>query len=143
MTESEQTRQLIKEIRNLLPKAVVTKHTDSMTGGLPDFSVTYSGSTVWVEAKALALNQRSLVSANKDRGNWGVRVVPKRDVPARQWENLRRMGNGYLLFYADGRAALTHVSGFRLDINEMILKLNNIKIVARMIAAMVKKKEEE
>lgn len=44
------TSRLVAELRKI-PGAVVFKHADSMTPGIPDVSVTLLGSTTWLEVK--------------------------------------------------------------------------------------------
>lgn len=51
MIESKLTKALLKEIRARMPYAVVFKHTEQVTSGVPDISVTYRGRTMWVEVK--------------------------------------------------------------------------------------------
>lgn len=50
-TEASQTRAFLKRLRERYPAAVVFKHNDLRTGGIPDASVTFSGATVWIEFK--------------------------------------------------------------------------------------------
>jgi hypothetical protein len=58
MTESQFTQRLLKALRHRLPQAVILKHMNPLTAGVPDFSVTrdygkYEGGvrTYWVEVK--------------------------------------------------------------------------------------------
>lgn len=51
MTESQFTCKLLKLLRQAMPDAVVLKHNDAMTSGIPDFSVSLAGRTLWVEVK--------------------------------------------------------------------------------------------
>ena len=51
MTESQITSRLLKQLRDDLTGAVVFKHNDRITSGIPDFSVTCSNRTSWWECK--------------------------------------------------------------------------------------------
>lgn len=51
MRESKFTGELLKALRAMMPDAVVLKHTDLFTGGIPDFSVTIDRKTTWFEVK--------------------------------------------------------------------------------------------
>lgn len=51
MTEASLTSALVKLAREQLRGAVVLKHADSFTYGIPDLSVTWHGKTTWWEVK--------------------------------------------------------------------------------------------
>lgn len=51
MTEKTLTNALLKTLRKELPEAVIFKHADQVTAGIPDISVTYEGITIWFELK--------------------------------------------------------------------------------------------
>lgn len=51
MTEKDLKDALVGTIRNKIPAAVVLRHEDKNTAGIPDISVTYFGKTVWLEVK--------------------------------------------------------------------------------------------
>jgi len=51
VTEATLTRALVKVLRAGLPGAVVIKHADRFTAGVPDLSVTWGGRTTWLEVK--------------------------------------------------------------------------------------------
>lgn len=51
ITESSLTRQLIAVIEQQMSGAVVLKHADRYTSGIPDMSVTWRGVTTWWECK--------------------------------------------------------------------------------------------
>jgi hypothetical protein len=56
MTESQFTQRLLRALRQALPDAVVIKHINPMTAGVPDFSVTRYDSdnhTTWCEVKLI------------------------------------------------------------------------------------------
>lgn len=49
--ESHISRTLVRRLRIALPNAVVFKHNDASTAGIPDISVTYKRRTLWLEVK--------------------------------------------------------------------------------------------
>lgn len=49
--ERQYVRELIKVLAADLEGAVVLKHSDQVTSGIPDVSVTWSGLTFWIEVK--------------------------------------------------------------------------------------------
>lgn len=51
MNEKELKDALVKQIRASLPAALVFRHEDQNTAGIPDISVTYKGLTQWLEVK--------------------------------------------------------------------------------------------
>jgi len=51
MLEGEFTRRLKPEIEKRMKQAVVWKHSDRFTRGIPDLSVTWGSSTLWIEVK--------------------------------------------------------------------------------------------
>lgn len=51
MTEGQLTRELIKVIERTMLSAVVLKHAERFTSGIPDMSVTWHGVTSWWECK--------------------------------------------------------------------------------------------
>lgn len=51
MTEAKFTKRLITEIKKEMPGAVVFKHADKFTVGVPDMSVSWGGVTTWWEIK--------------------------------------------------------------------------------------------
>lgn len=53
MTESQVVRRLVTRLKALLPGAVIFKHADSVTAGIPDVSVTCNGRAMWLEVKYL------------------------------------------------------------------------------------------
>lgn len=54
---------LVKAIRAQLPGAVVYRHEDTFTAGIPDVSVTWEGVTSWWEVKAEPLGRTSTPTA--------------------------------------------------------------------------------
>lgn len=57
MTESQFQSKLRRALQARLPKAVIWKHNDRFTAGIPDLSVTHEGRTTWLELK---VNQRAV-----------------------------------------------------------------------------------
>jgi hypothetical protein len=53
MTESQMTRKLIASLKRMHPQAVIIKHSDRFTSGVPDLSITKDGVTTWIECKKL------------------------------------------------------------------------------------------
>lgn len=52
MTEAPLKAALVRELRKTLPRAaVVFRHEDRITAGIPDISVTWNGRTTWLEIK--------------------------------------------------------------------------------------------
>ena len=53
MKESDCKAALVKVLRGNLPAqdSRVYRHEDSWTGGIPDFSISFAGRTLWVEVK--------------------------------------------------------------------------------------------
>ncbi len=49
--ERRYIRELVKVLATDLEDAVVLKHADQVTSGIPDLSVTWSGLTFWIEVK--------------------------------------------------------------------------------------------
>lgn len=51
ITEHTLVAKLIKTLREALPEAVIIKHNDQLTAGIPDISITWNGKTSWWEIK--------------------------------------------------------------------------------------------
>jgi hypothetical protein len=51
MDESYLKSAVCKKLKATLPGAVVFRHEDKFTGGIPDISVTWNDHTCWVEVK--------------------------------------------------------------------------------------------
>lgn len=51
MNEGKFTAKLLKHLRQAMPEAVIFKHADKYTAGIPDFSITLDGITTWWEVK--------------------------------------------------------------------------------------------
>jgi len=139
VTESEYTRKLVKKLRRRLPKSVIFKFNDRLTGGIPDLSVTLNGLTTWLEAKHL---KDQYVSSNQLYGMI-VEVKPARDVPRLQWENLWRLRRGYLIVYTSYGHAVTQVRGSRESVLVMRLQLSSTGQIVDQIAEIVKTQLKE
>jgi len=63
MNEATCKAALCKLLRATLPGAVVYRHEDQFTAGIPDISVTWRGRTVWVEVKLDRPGRRAVVTA--------------------------------------------------------------------------------
>ena len=82
MKENILTQQLIIKLRRDLGTAVVIKHSDKITSGIPDMSVTHLGRTIWFEIKKI--------------DNW-----PPSQIQDRMMRSLYRESNGlahYVIF---------------------------------------------
>lgn len=51
MNEATLKRKLVDALKEAMPGAVIFRHEDRFTAGIPDLSVTYADRTVWVEVK--------------------------------------------------------------------------------------------
>lgn len=51
MTEAALTRKFLKRWAERYPMAVIFKHNDRTTSGIPDATITLEGSTLWLECK--------------------------------------------------------------------------------------------
>jgi hypothetical protein len=51
MNESKLQEQLIHALRSGLPGSIVIKHTEKITYGVPDLSISWLGKTSWLEIK--------------------------------------------------------------------------------------------
>ena len=51
MTESQKTNAFLKKVQAMLPDAVIFKHNDRITAGIPDASISRKGTTMWIEFK--------------------------------------------------------------------------------------------
>ena len=58
--EAQLTRELILTIKKTLPGSIVFKHSDRITFGIPDVSVTWMGTTTWIEVKRGRLSGRKI-----------------------------------------------------------------------------------
>lgn len=67
MTESDFQRKLRRALQARLPKAVIWKHNDRFTAGIPDISVTHEGRTTWLELKVGANDLTPLQRIMLDR----------------------------------------------------------------------------
>ena len=59
MNEATLKRNLVKSIKSTMPGAVVFRHEDQFTAGIPDISVTWAGITTWWEVKYSPIGRSS------------------------------------------------------------------------------------
>lgn len=57
MTETQFTSKLVKELRRRLPGAMIFKHADGYSAGIPDISISFESKTTWWEAKMITNKQ--------------------------------------------------------------------------------------
>jgi hypothetical protein len=58
MNEASVLSPFMKKLRKRMPGAVIVKHRDSSMIGLPDFSITFRGHVIWLEAKLYNMPKR-------------------------------------------------------------------------------------
>lgn len=90
LNEAEVSQRIRKALVEAFPGIVVFKHNDHVTGGVPDFSVTWSGRTIWIEVKYIT---RGLISNGLQR---------------RTMERLSRHGHAYYVIY-DATMDVTYI----------------------------------
>jgi hypothetical protein len=83
VNEATLKRRLVKELEREMRGAVVIRHEDHFTGGIPDLSVTWEGTTTWIEVKY-------------DRPGARAKVTP---LQKRMLRRLSRHGSAVLLTY--------------------------------------------
>jgi len=132
--ENPHNRELVRLLREALPRGVTYKHNDMSTKGIPDISVTYRARTIWIEGK---------FEDDTARIDGGCLTISPTNIDGLQWETLRKMGNGYLCIYTNCGVALTHVNGFRRSVGLLRLRLRSTNAVVKQIVNIVKKGEEE
>ena len=97
MTEATRTRELLKVLERKLPGAFIIKHADRFRSGVPDASITWGGTTSWLEVKYV---RRQL-----------QRTLPKSQFPADQFvtmDCLAAAGRAIYLIYFGRRLTLWH-----------------------------------
>lgn len=67
MHESRYSGGMVNHLREHLGGAVVLKHSDQLTGGIPDSSVSWCGQTFWLEVKREGNEARGLQSVTLRR----------------------------------------------------------------------------
>jgi hypothetical protein len=87
MDESYLKRAVCEKVKKLLPGAVIFRHEDKFTGGIPDISITWAGRTCWVEVKYDRPKSRAMVTGQQ-------KLTLKR---------LRRHGRALLLTYTEDK----------------------------------------
>jgi hypothetical protein len=102
MTEATLTRELLRVLERKLSGAVVIKHADRFQIGVPDASVTWGGTTSWLEVKYVRRDFRESGHA--------TRLFP-RQFPTAQlvtMEQLAAAGSAVYLIYFGRRLLLWH-----------------------------------
>ena len=89
MTEATLTRELLGVLERKLSGAVVIKHADRFTIGIPDASVTWAGTTSWLEVKLVRRRPRA--------------TLPKSQFPTAQLVTMDRLAGAgralYLIYF--------------------------------------------
>lgn len=67
LTEGSLTRDLMKTIEQVMLSAVVLKHADRFTSGIPDLTVTWRGVTSWWECKHTPFKRKGLQTLTAQR----------------------------------------------------------------------------
>ena len=84
LSESTFTQRLLRSMRIRMPFAVVLKHNDAVTGGIPDFSVPLNGKTSWFEVKLMSnrlmFRPLQLAMLQRMRGDYVI------------WDTVKRQG---------------------------------------------------
>lgn len=75
MTESKFTSKLLKELRLRLPGAVIFKHNDIGTAGIPDISITNERRTIWLEIKDSENKKKDRLQTETLRRLGGFRIT--------------------------------------------------------------------
>lgn len=89
MDEAYLKRRLVETIRKEMPGAVVYRHEDTFTAGIPDISVTWRGSTTWIEVKFQRRGRKADLTALQSQAidrfraagaaAWVVRYIETKD----------------------------------------------------------------
>lgn len=116
MTEATLTRELLKVLERKLPGAVVIKHADRFTAGIPDASLTWAGTTSWLEVKYV---RRNLLRTGD------VCLAPlRRQFPTIQlimMERLAAAGSAVYLVYFDRLLTLWHPAAVGASVRQQLL----------------------
>lgn len=65
MNEAQVVRRLVAALKVRLPGAVIFKHADMVTAGIPDISVTWRGKVDWLEVKYLKAGETIFTARRK------------------------------------------------------------------------------
>jgi hypothetical protein len=85
MTESQFTQRLLKALRRRMPQAVILKHMNPLTAGVPDFSVTR--------------DEQNRFAGLQNHTTWcEVKLSSGNLFPTLQFETARRMDAWYIIY---------------------------------------------
>jgi hypothetical protein len=83
MNEAKVVRDVLTNLKRLLPGAVCFKHNDLSTAGIPDISINFRGRTTWIEVKLSRSEEgRSRFLRHFDRLQLASCILLERQVPA-------------------------------------------------------------
>ena len=117
MTEATLTRELLKVLKRKLPGAVIIKHADRFSIGIPDASITWAGTTSWLEVKYVRQGFRE--------SGRTTRLSPHQ-FPTAQFvtmDQLAAAGHAIYLVYFDRRLTLWHPRAVLGSIRDGVLVL--------------------
>jgi len=86
MNEKTLCAALVRTIRQEMSSAVVFKHADRVTSGVPDISVTWGGRTVWLEVKYVKA---------------GKKISDEQGIQRRTLDQLSRNGRCFYVIYRE------------------------------------------
>ena len=112
MTEATLTRELLRVLERKLSGAVVIKHADRFTVGIPDASVTWAGTTSWLEVKLIRRRRRA--------------TLPRSQFPMIQLLTMDRLaaaGSALYLIYFGRRLTLWHPRAVLGSVRDGVLVL--------------------
>jgi hypothetical protein len=104
MTEATLTRELLKVLERKLSGAFIIKHADRFRSGVPDASITWGGTTSWLEVKYV---RRDIF---REGGSHRL-ALHKRQFPSAQFvtmDQLAAAGRAIYLIYFGRRIMLWH-----------------------------------
>ena len=102
MTEATLTRELLRVLERKLSGSIVIKHADRFRIGVPDASVTWDGTTSWLEVKYVRRGFREDRRATR----LSLRQFPTAQLVT--MESLAAAGSAVYLIYFDRRLLLWH-----------------------------------
>lgn len=98
MNEASMTRDIIRDLRKAFPRAVIFKHHDLSTAGIPDMSVTFNNLTHWIELKFFKNNEtKSTIDKHFDRLQLATMRLLERQGPAFYLIGMQRRAVGTAL----------------------------------------------
>ena len=115
MTETQFTSKLVRAIRERLgPGAIVFKHADGYTAGIPDISISLGRNTLWLEAK--------LVGNPKFFEPLQLAILEKLDGHYIFWNTKTRLGCRFLACQYNKEEVLSRCC---LSFNELVQNIIN------------------